>query len=233
MDGRGAGRKWRCKLAPAGVRPENADIKLAFGIAWSTAHGLIQKGLESQEGPVKYPLSRRTDYRQAGAGTSGRELIRLTDLKTSPARQCAENDLKPCAGMCGASPRLMPSMSLEWKMCSISMPRRPDPSGLWSASTKSPTQRIGEVRQPVSASPGNWNGASIAAMVRSASSSSWTRHGKGKRTACGKGLHAKSAMFTSPPPTKSVSSWTICPRISRVRLTRCSPPRVLRRREFR
>jgi hypothetical protein len=130
--------------------PEDADIKLAFGLASSTSHGLIQMGLESQEDPVKYPLSRRTDYRQAGAGTSGRELIRLTDLKTSPARQCAEKDLKPCAGMCGASPRLMPSMSLEWKMCSISMPRRPDPSGLWSASTKSPTQRIGEVRQPIS-----------------------------------------------------------------------------------
>jgi transposase len=39
-------------------------------------------------------------------------------------RRLAENDLKPRAGTCGASPRSMRTTSPAWRTCSISMPRR-------------------------------------------------------------------------------------------------------------
>jgi transposase len=51
-------------------------------------------------------------------------------------RRLAENGLKPWRRGCGAFPGSTANMSPAWKTCSTSMPRRPIPSGRWSASTK-------------------------------------------------------------------------------------------------
>lgn len=52
-------------------------------------------------------------------------------------RRLAENGLKPWRKrICGAFPGSTANMSPAWKTCSTSMPRRPIPSGRWSASTR-------------------------------------------------------------------------------------------------
>ena len=51
-------------------------------------------------------------------------------------RRLAENGLKPCARICGAFLGSTANMLPAWKTCSTSMPKRPIPSGRWSASTR-------------------------------------------------------------------------------------------------
>src|SRR5271165_4817879 len=55
---------------------------------------------------------------------------------------------------CGASPRSTPSTSPAWRMCSTSMAEQPDPKRPVVCFDESPTQLIGEARQPIPAAPG-------------------------------------------------------------------------------
>jgi DDE superfamily endonuclease len=79
------------------------------------------------------------------------EMVKLTDHDTvsgdTVGRRLAENDLKPRT--CGAFHSWMPTMSPAWRMCMISTPKRPV-----VCFDESPTQLIGEVRQPIPAEPG-------------------------------------------------------------------------------
>src|ERR1700720_3542445 len=51
-------------------------------------------------------------------------------------RRLAKTVSSPGARICGAFPGSTVSMLLAWKTCSTSMPKRPIPSGRWSASTR-------------------------------------------------------------------------------------------------
>jgi transposase len=68
------------------------------------------------------------------------EMVRLTEhgelSRETVRRRLVENDLKPCGGTCGASPRSMAPTSPAWRTCSTSMPSRPIRSGPWCASTR-------------------------------------------------------------------------------------------------
>ncbi len=55
---------------------------------------------------------------------------------------------------CGASRRSTATMSRAWKTCSTSMPSKPDPKRPVVCFDESPTQLIGEVRQPIPPAPG-------------------------------------------------------------------------------
>src|SRR5215204_4975311 len=60
----------------------------------------------------------------------------------------------PGARTCGASPGSMANMSPAWKTCSTFTPKHLIPSGRWVCFDESPVQLIGEVRQPIPATPG-------------------------------------------------------------------------------
>ena len=74
------------------------------------------------------------------------------------ARRCAggwpRTISSPGAGTCGASPRSTATTSPAWRTCSTSMPRRPIRKRPVVCFDESPTQLIGEVRQPIPAEPG-------------------------------------------------------------------------------
>src|SRR4030088_1346442 len=73
------------------------------------------------------------------------------------ARQCAgawrRTISSPGAGTCGASLKSMAPMSPAWKTCST-YAESPDPKRPVVCFDESPTQLIGEVRQPIPAEPG-------------------------------------------------------------------------------
>jgi transposase len=68
------------------------------------------------------------------------ELVRLTEhddiSRETVRRRLAENELKPGARTCGAFRRSTGSSSPAWRMCSISMRKRPIRSAPWSVSTR-------------------------------------------------------------------------------------------------
>ena len=76
----------------------------------------------------------------------------------SRARPCAgawpKTTSSPGARTCGAFRRSTANMSPAWRTCSTSMRKRPIPNVPSSASTRSPIQLIGEVRQPIPARSG-------------------------------------------------------------------------------
>jgi transposase len=67
-------------------------------------------------------------------------------------RRLAENGLKLLRKDMWCIPRVDGEYVAPWKTCSTSMPKRPIPSGRWSASTRA--RLIGEVRQSIRAEPG-------------------------------------------------------------------------------
>ena len=146
---------------------------------------------------------------------------------------------------CGASPRSTPSTSPAWRMCSTSMPSSLTRSGRLVCFDESPTQLIGEARQPIPACRTlehfDYEIAATAPSkslrLRRCPSRSWRRSRSlivapltTSPFAC-----ASSSMSTSQRPSASASSSITSPPTAAA-LYAAFPPaearRVLRRLEF-
>ena len=110
----------------------------------------------------------------------------------------------PGRGTCGASPRSTPSTSPAWRMCSTSTPSSLDPKRPVVCFDESPTQLIGEARQPIPAAPGRpqrfdyeYRRNGFVNLFVFLERPSLLAHGQGHRSADRRGLrplHARSEL---------------------------------------
>src|SRR5208282_5645841 len=143
------------------ARPFTGPSSASCSTTWKR-HFVKSRALEqaaSSRAKRKRCWSRRPVPSHRRAAPVGRSSCWRVNWSGSPSttvslvRLCADGWPKttssPGARTCGASRRSTASTSPAWRMCSISMPKRPV-----VCFDESPTQLIGEVREPIPAEPG-------------------------------------------------------------------------------
>ena len=179
------------------------------------------------------------------------ELVRLTDTQSvsreTVRRRLAENDLKPWRKDMWCIPQVDAEYVARMEDVLDLYAEAPDPKRPVVCFDESPTQLIGEVRQPIPAKPGQlerydceyqaqWNGQPVRLPRRPSALAQGQSHRAAGPQSTSPPACANSLTSTFPRPSASASFSTICRPTRPARSTKPSrlseARRVLRRLEF-